>query len=185
MSSAASTPTLPRWSAAMSRLFEIDRLALRAVRHREHRYATRIMRTLTRAGDMDAWLAHAAILVATSTITAAGLRYMAASGLIATLVAAVLKRTIRRPRPRQLEAGLGGSLADPDAFSFPSGHSAVAFAVATAAVRTAPAIGPAELTLAVGIAFSRIYLGAHYPIDVLMGITIGVVSAFVCVPIAG
>jgi len=185
MSGAASTSPLPRWSAAMSRVFEIDRLALRAVRHWEHRHATRIMRTLTRAGDTDSWLAHAAILVLTSTVTAAGLRYMAASGLMATLVAALLKRMIRRPRPRQIDARLGGVLADPDAYSFPSGHSAVAFAVATAAVRAAPAVGPAELALAVGIAFSRIYLGAHYPIDVLIGIAIGVSSAFVCVPIAG
>jgi len=169
----------------MTRLFEIDRLALRAVRGREHRYVTGIMRALTRVGDTDSWLAHAAILVATPSVTANSLRHMAASGILATLVAAVLKRTIRRPRPRQMEAVLGGALADPDAFSFPSGHSAVAFAVATAAMSSAPAIGPAELALAAGIAFSRIYLGAHYPIDVLMGVAIGVATAFFAGPIAG
>jgi len=177
MSGVASTSTLPRWSAAMTRIFEIDRLALRAVRHREHRYAARIMRALTRAGDTDSWLAHAAILLATSSVTAVSLRCMAASAILATLLTAVLKRIIRRPRPRQLEAGLGGALADPDAFSFPSGHSAVAFAVAGGAVSTAPTIASFEIVLAFGIAFSRVYLGAHYPLDVLVGMAIGIVSA--------
>ena len=38
---------------------------------------------------------------------------------------------------------------------------------------------PAELALASGIAFSRVYLGAHYPLDVLVGIAIGIASALV------
>jgi len=185
MSGATSTSSLPRWSGALARIFEFDRLALRAVREREHRYGTFLMRTLTRAGDAESWLAHAAVLVATSATTSAGVRYMVASGVLATLVAAVLKRTIRRPRPRQIEAGLGGTLGDPDAFSFPSGHSAVAFAVAIAALHAAPGIAPLELALAGGIAFSRIYLGAHYPLDVLVGIAIGAASAVVTLSIAG
>jgi undecaprenyl-diphosphatase len=177
MSGAAST--LPRWSAAVTRIFEMDRLALRAVRDREHRHVTRVMQALTRAGDTTSWLVHAALLTAIASVPVTGIGHMAAAGILATLVTAILKRTIRRPRPRHLEPGLGGALVDPDAFSFPSGHSAVAFAVASAAVSASPAIAPLELALASGIAFSRIYLGAHYPLDVLVGIAIGIASALI------
>ena len=82
------------------------------------------------------------------------------SGLMQSAIVAVLKRVFRRPRPSRAAPGLSVVLADPDAFSFPSGHSAVAFAVALAACHELPPLGGAEIALASGIAFSRVYLGA-------------------------
>lgn len=57
----------------------------------------------------------------------------------------------------------------PRTSSFPSGHSASAFAFAVAATRELPEAGPVLFPLAAGVAYSRVYLGAHYPSDVLAG----------------
>jgi undecaprenyl-diphosphatase len=168
----------PRWSAAVTRVFEADESALRAVREREHPTVVHVMRWFTKLGDTPTWFAQLVILLLVLPEPARpAIGAMAAAGLFATVIVAVLKRVIRRPRPSRATPGLGGLLADPDAFSFPSGHSAVAFAVALSAFRELPALGAAELILASGIACSRVYLGAHYPLDVLVGIAIGIASA--------
>ena len=57
----------------------------------------------------------------------------------------------------------------PRTSSFPSGHSASAFAFAVAATRELPEAGLVLLPLAAGVAYSRVYLGAHYPSDVIAG----------------
>jgi membrane-associated phospholipid phosphatase len=57
----------------------------------------------------------------------------------------------------------------PRTSSFPSGHSASAFAFVVAATRELPEAGPVLLPLAAGVAYSRVYLGVHYPSDVLAG----------------
>jgi undecaprenyl-diphosphatase len=91
--------------------------------------------------------------------------------LLATLVSQVLKRACCRKRPSF--SGFEALIEDPDAFSFPSGHSAAAFAVAVALAGQGMGLGPLTLGLACAIAFSRVYLGAHYPLDVAAGAAIG------------
>jgi undecaprenyl-diphosphatase len=57
--------------------------------------------------------------------------------------------------------------------SFPAGHAATAFAGATLLSYVAPRAAPAVIVLALLIAFSRVYVGVHYPSDVLAGAAIG------------
>jgi undecaprenyl-diphosphatase len=65
----------------------------------------------------------------------------------------------------------------PGSYSFPSGHSAAAFAGASLLLRYHPRLAPLLVGIAFLVAFSRIYLGAHYPGDVLSGSFAGTILA--------
>ena len=97
-------------------------------------------------------------------------------GVIITNVA--LKNIVARTRPYEVVEGLTLLVGKAHDYSFPSGHSCASFASAFAIYKTAPKkYGIAALVLASLIAFSRLYVGIHYPTDVIAGVVIGIVSA--------
>jgi undecaprenyl-diphosphatase len=84
-----------------------------------------------------------------------------------------MKRLLRRDRPFEALDGVQKRLIPPDQFSFPSGHTAAAFVVATLFGRMFPQAAPGVYTWAMLVGFSRIHLGLHYPTDVLAGMFLG------------
>jgi undecaprenyl-diphosphatase len=84
-----------------------------------------------------------------------------------------LKRAFGRRRPCAMEPHCWATLLPPDQFSFPSGHTITAFAVALSLGAFYPAMLPGLLFCAASVAASRILLGMHFLTDVLAGAAIG------------
>lgn len=84
--------------------------------------------------------------------------------VFADLTTEALKWAISRNRP-----ALDPLVAVPHSHSFPSGHAAISFACATVIGAAVPRARPGLFVLAVLIAWSRVYVGVHYPLDVLAG----------------
>ena len=98
---------------------------------------------------------------------AATLSFFLASGLNA-----VLKALFDRHRPPE-EMAFEALVGVPGSPSFPSGHAMTAFAVAAAIALLAPRLRWPVLGLAAVIGFSRVYLGVHFWLDVLVGAVLG------------
>ena len=102
------------------------------------------------------------------------------SGLLGDFIKGYLKKAVMRPRPFLEIPTLEPLIKRPKGFSFPSGHTTLAFAVAFIISRILPKRYsiPAFLMAAL-VAFSRLYLGVHYPTDILGGICIGYVAGMI------
>lgn len=102
-------------------------------------------------------------------------RYAAVTLVLSHLIVQLVKRTVGRPRPSRHLVGRA-LVAEPDRFSFPSGHAAAAMSVALGYSIIFPTIAPALIVLAVVVGASRVFVGVHYPGDVLIGQLIAVLT---------
>ncbi len=154
------------------RILWLDLALLVLVRRVERPLLTPLMRGLTRAGDTVSWLLLAGALASTGPAGAGHALRLALAAALALGLSQALKRACCRPRPSEGLCGVAALVEHPDAFSFPSGHTAVAAAVAVVLAGTG-ALGGMAAALAAGIGISRVYLGAHYPLDVAAGALVG------------
>jgi len=166
--------------ARLARLLGYDERLLIHFRRYHGPWRTRIARALTAAGGVPGWVASGSAILASGAPGSIHLALrLAAGSALGALTAAVLKRALNRARPTTAIEGFEALAENPDAFSFPSGHTAAAFGAAVALSSEPYHAGPLSLLLATGIALSRVYLGAHYPLDVLAGGLLGAVCGAV------
>ncbi len=96
--------------------------------------------------------------------------------VISHVLVQLVKRTVGRPRPSR-GTSCETLIAEPDRFSFPSGHAAAAMSLALGYAAVVPSLAPLYATLAVIVGFSRVALAVHYPGDVLAGEGLAVLTA--------
>lgn len=125
------------------------------------------------------WLLISGLLLISKKTRRAGLTALLAVVFGAFATNVVIKNLVMRPRPFIFDPSLTPLVTTNDMNSFPSGHTTAAFAAATGWFLGMPRAwrwrGAVFLT-AVLMGASRMYVGMHYPTDVLAGMVIGVAA---------
>ncbi len=167
--------TRPRWLLDAER---VDHAIYTAIAATDTPSLDRAMNRLTRAADYSRLsLTAAALLIVTRgrpgrLAAADGLASIVVTSAIVNLAIKPLSRR-RRPDPVGVEVPLARQVRVPSSASFPSGHSACAFAFATGVGRVLPREAAPLRALAALVAYSRVHAGVHYPADVLAGSLLG------------
>ena len=168
------------------RIRDADRALFRAIFHFKWTPLTPVMRAFTVAGKAGALWGVIAFLayLATGLETYDLLLVPWAAVAASWTVAEGAKFFFNRARPFIYDTGIAPLIKTPSSSSFPSGHSATAAAGAITLSAIYPAFAPAFLISGFLVALSRVYLGVHYPFDVLAGIFIGTSTAAVILILA-
>lgn len=135
---------------------------------------TRALRGVTHLGDAQSLSFLGLVLLAAGTAQTRhlGLTLLLSAGG-AAILAQLVKRVSKRRRPNAGIVGFTALVQNPDAFSFPSGHTAASVALAVAWAGEGSGLGLLASAFAAMVGFSRVYLGVHYPLDVMAGALIG------------
>lgn len=162
----------------------MDFLILYALQHLHNAVLDRVMVGITSLGNAGwIWIALTAVFLILPKYRKCGVRMAIALILDVILCNLVLKPLAARPRPCWIDEQVKLLVAAPKDYSFPSGHSAASFAAAVSIFVMHKKEGAAALILACLIAFSRLYLFVHFPTDVLAGIAVGFICAFLAAKI--
>jgi membrane-associated phospholipid phosphatase len=168
--------------SALRNLDGLDQSAYRMIADVRTPYLDTMLARLSDAADHSKlWLATAGVLatVGGRNGRTAALTGVASIGLASALANILVKGVLPRRRPDRARAALPQArlVRMPASRSFPSGHSASAFAFASAVGPAVPRLSPALHVAAVAVAYSRVHTGVHYPGDVIMGALLGTASA--------
>lgn len=137
--------------------------------------------TITKLGDSGfIWLTTAILMLFFKKTRKVGIVALCSIALCFLITNIGLKNLVARPRPYTQLPELMILTHLESSFSFPSGHTANSFAVALIYFRMLPKkYGIAAVVLATLIGFSRLYIGVHYPTDVIGGFLVALFASSV------
>jgi len=137
-----------------------------------------LMPFFTYLGDKGLiWIIISLILISIKKYRKEGIVLLSALVLATILGEGFLKHLVKRPRPFLEVQSIKLLISKPSSYSFPSGHTTSSFAAAGVLGYYFKKYKVYFFTLAILIAFSRLYLFVHYPSDVLAGIILGLLSS--------
>jgi len=163
----------------MDELLEVDRAVFNAATRTRAPELDQVLTSVSNAANRSfLWVGIAAVLAAAGGRRG---RRAAARGLVSIAATSAfvnvgLKGLHRRERPEREEGWDTRPVRMPTSSSFPSGHSASAFAFASAVGLEIPVLALPLRLLAAAVAYSRVHCGVHYPSDVVAGSLVGAVT---------
>ena len=170
-------PARERLAESLRQIGAVDRAVYAAIAGVPTPALDRAMRRLSDSANKSRlWLAIAGGLALTGPAgRRAAARGVLAIGVTSAVVNLGVKSLSGRHRPDRARAGVPDArrVTMPSSTSFPSGHSASAFAFATAISRDSPWLAIAIQFLAGAVAYSRVHTGVHYPGDTVAGALLG------------
>ena len=177
-------------SGLLAELSALDEAIYAAVANSSTPTLDEFFRRLSRVSDKSVlWFGTAAVLAVFGGRTGrrAALNGVASIGLASASVNLGFKNIARRRRPDRGGVGVPDEwqVPMPESTSFPSGHSASAFAFAEGVSTAAPALGVPVRLLAAAVAYSRVHTGVHYPGDVVAGSLIGITAGEIASRVVG
>ncbi|WP_031085639.1 phosphatase PAP2 family protein [Streptomyces sp. NRRL WC-3549] len=119
-----------------------------------------------------------------SVTAVAGLVWAPLAAGIALIINIPIRGFVERPRPFMDHQGLDVLVEGKEDFSFVSDHATMAMAIAVGLFVANRKFGLAALVLAVLEGFCRVYMGVHYPTDVIGGFALGTAVALLLAPLA-
>ena len=149
---------------------------------RFHRYGhlTTFFNGMSRLGDGPLWgLLGIALLAADPREYGSIVAVLALAIAVNVAIFTTVKKLVGCPRPFETWDHLKCIMLPPDRFSFPSGHTMTSFTVLGVLHGPLPGVCLLILPAAVAIGLSRVYLGLHYPTDVLIGALLGSMTGLV------
>jgi len=156
------------------------RLMSRVNRWNAPRWVRWWMLLATKAGDGWLWgLIGIAVLLSSDPLRFRAFEASACAVAIGVVIFLKVKHKVARLRPRDIEPHCWANIVTKDKFSFPSGHSTTAFAVALSLGSFYPEIMPFLLVIATNVAVSRVIVGMHFLSDVLVGSGMGALLGYV------